>query len=142
MNPDQADADRDLAGDACDCDSNDPATYPGASEVNDGFDNQCPGEAGYGVTDETSGDSGFHSSDKNEYSWTAQVGATLYEVARSSQPDLAGDCTVITTPLTYWTDTEQPASGVTYYYLNRPLDPNPGSWGVDSLGDERTGVCL
>ena len=140
-NPGQTDTDGDLAGDSCDCDLNDPATYPGAPEINDGFDNQCPGEAGYGVTDETSGDSGFHSSDESEYAWTAQLGTVLYEVARSTHADFSADCTVITTSTTYWVDSEQPASGVTFYYLNRPLAPNTGSWGVDSSGAERAVLC-
>ena len=35
-----------------DCNDNDPAIYPGATELCDGKDNQCPGDVGYGQIDE------------------------------------------------------------------------------------------
>jgi hypothetical protein len=35
-----------------DCDDVHAATFPGAAEVNDGLDNQCPGNADLGVFDE------------------------------------------------------------------------------------------
>ncbi|MFC1890754.1 SUMF1/EgtB/PvdO family nonheme iron enzyme, partial [Thermodesulfobacteriota bacterium] len=35
-----------------DCDDTNPDVYPGALEICDGVDNQCPGDAGYGDTDE------------------------------------------------------------------------------------------
>jgi len=35
-----------------DCDDTNPNVFPGAAEVCDGVDNQCPGEPGYGVVDE------------------------------------------------------------------------------------------
>jgi hypothetical protein len=125
-----------------DCDDTNLDTHPGAPEVNDGLDNQCPGDQGHGVVDETSGDSGFHSpTDKTEYSWTAQVGATSYEVARSTTPDFSGGCTVNTTSDTFWLDAEDPLSGQVFHYMNRPVAPNAGSWGQDSTGAERTNVC-
>ncbi len=37
---------------ALDCDDTNPDVYPGAPEVCDAADNQCPGEAGYGLVDE------------------------------------------------------------------------------------------
>lgn len=125
-----------------DCNDGDATIFAGAAEVNDGQDNQCPGDFGFGVVDETSGNSGFHNpTDLTEYSWTPQVGATQYEVARSSQADFSSDCTVIATSDTFWLDPEEPASGVVFHYLNRPTAPNGGSWGTNSAGIERTGLC-
>jgi N-acetylneuraminic acid mutarotase len=125
-----------------DCDDTNPLTFPGAQEVNDGLDNQCPGDPGHGVMDETSGDSGFHNAfDKSEYSWPAQDGATAYEVARSGVPDFSADCVVTRTSETYWIDAEEPPAGSGFHYLNRPYRPHTGSWGQDSDGAERTNVC-
>ncbi len=64
--PWQTDQDGDDAGAVCDCDDLDPARRPENVESNDGLDNQCPGEDGYGAADETSGATGFRSStDRN-----------------------------------------------------------------------------
>jgi hypothetical protein len=52
VNPLQENTDEDDFGAACDCDDNDPKIYPGAEELCDGKDNQCPGDIGYGVVDE------------------------------------------------------------------------------------------
>src|SRR5204862_6777284 len=77
-NATQADTDGDGPGDACDtctdtdgdgngnpgfpvntcvldCGPTNPLVYHGAPEVNDGLDNECPGDAGYGLVDETTG---------------------------------------------------------------------------------------
>jgi hypothetical protein len=124
------------------CDDTDPNRYPDAPEVNDGLDNQCPGDHGYGVVDEISGSCGFFNpGDKNEFSWPAQEGATSYEVVRSSLPDLSGDCAAVTRTETYWSDAEDPAQNVCYHYLVRALTPHLGSWGQDSAGVERTNIC-
>jgi serine protease len=125
-----------------DCDDARAATHRGAVEINDGVDNQCPGERGYGIADETSGDSGFHNAaDKTEYSWTAQPGATLYRVARSSRRDFASGCSGWDTGSPLLKDPSLPAAGSAYYYLNRPLAPFAGSWGTSSNGVERVPVC-
>ena len=76
-----------------------------------------------------------------EYSWPAQQGATLYEVARSPHPDFAADCLKYTTSDTFWVDDEDLPAGAILHYLSRPLQPNPGSWGADSTESERDSVC-
>ena len=143
-NPSQIDADGDSWGEAvgCDCDGANPDTYPGAMEVNDGLDNQCPGDPGYGVPDEVGGVSGFRTaSDRNEYSWDAQAGATGYEVRRSDDPTMPSPCAGVVTAATSWIDAASPAAGELYSYLVRSTAPNTGSWGADSAGVERTTVC-
>jgi serine protease len=128
---------------AGDCDDGSPGTYPGAVEVNDGLDNQCPGGAGYGSVDEISGNSGFHNpADKAEYSWTAQGGATLYQVERADSPEFASGCVRWETAGSSIRDDAVPVSGQTWYYLSRPVSPNPGSWGSGTTGTERNGPCL
>ncbi len=142
-NPGQANGDADPAGTACDCDDTDPATYPGAEEVNDGVDNQCPGDPGYGVADETSSQSGFYNpNDKNEYSWPAQSGATRYQVARGNTSDYSVGCTMFGPFIqTFLVDAEPVALGEIRYYMNRSFHPNLGSWGQHSAGVERTVPC-
>lgn len=125
-----------------DCNDDDPTIYPGAPEINDGRDNQCPGNFGYGSIDEISGKSGFyHPGDKTKFTWWSQDGASLYELARSDRPDFAGSCTTVTTPLTIWTDPEEPAPGGAFHYLVRAVTPHVGSWGVRSGGAERAIAC-
>ena len=125
-----------------DCNDADPDIYENAPELNDGKDNQCPGDYGYGVIDETSGNSGFHDpADTDTYSWTPQEGATSYEVKRSPAPDFSIGCTGVTTSSTIWVDTKVPPPGGLFFYLNRPLTPEIGSWGLDSAGVERTTIC-
>jgi hypothetical protein len=126
-----------------DCEDAVAATHPGAPETNDGLDNQCPGDSGHGIIDETSNDSGFHDPiDKTEYSWTPQADATRYEVSRSTTPDFSSECMRWETATTAVSDAETPPSGGVFYYLNHPLLPFPGSWGRSSSGVERTGTCL
>lgn len=92
--------------------------------------------------DEISGTVGFHNlTDVNELSWTAQSGATSYEVARSTDPQFGSDCVVTPTTSTSWRDTEPVPSGVCFHYLVHSSQPNVGSWGADSEGVERTPTC-
>jgi hypothetical protein len=125
-----------------DCDDTNADIYSGAAELNDGLDNQCPGDLGHGIVDEISGSSGFHNPvDRDEFSWTAQTGATDYEVARSTDPRFAIDCVVHATVATYWEDGTPVPVGACFHYLVRSTQPNVGSWGADSEGVERTPVC-
>ena len=125
-----------------DCDDGDASTYPGASEIHDDLDNQCPGEPGHGLVDEISGDSGFHDPVKwDELSWDPQVGATSYEVARAGAPDFSVGCITFATVDTYWNDSSVPAAPGVYYYLVRAAAPGIGSWGSDSAGTERANIC-
>ncbi len=141
VNPTQADADLDGAGDACDCAPADRRRYPGAREVNDGIDNQCPGEPGAGLLDEVPDGLGFRNGfDRNELSWMAQPRATRYLVARSDRPDFSSACVTYTTQQLYWVDADSPASGAVFHYLVRGLEPYAGSWGAGSNGVERI-VC-
>ena len=127
---------------AGDCDDANASIYPGAPEINDGLDNQCSGDYGYGLVDESSGESGFHNlSDRTELSWPDQVGATSFEVARSSSSDFSVDCIRVTRTSAYWNDLETPDLGTGFFYLVRPLTPYAGSWGKDSTGTERTTIC-
>jgi len=136
------DFDRDEYDFGADCDDANNDVHPGAAEVNDGLDNQCPGDDGYGLVDEIEGVCGFHDpEDKNEFSWTAQTGATSYEAARSADPRFLSGCTTVTTPETYWIDTEPVATGACHHYLVRALAPHPGSWGAGFPGPERAGIC-
>jgi CubicO group peptidase (beta-lactamase class C family) len=130
----------DLDGDgviaASDCDDGNASTYPGASEVNDGQDNQCPGDYGHGATDETGSDSSFE--DRTLWTWPPQPGATAYEVARSTSPRFeAGTCVVAATSGGSWHATEAPAAGFAFFYLNRPASPHAGDWGPG----RPTGLC-
>jgi hypothetical protein len=134
------DGDRFCAGG--DCSEGDPYTHQNAVEINDGLDNQCEGDSGYGVADELSGATGFFNpSDKNELSWPAQTGATIYETARSTAVDFSVTCVLFSTVGTTWSDGSTPTSGQVFYYLARAAAPNAGSWGQESSGNERTVNC-
>jgi hypothetical protein len=133
------DGDADAACPPADCADDDPSR-PGAAEINDCADQQCPGEPGHGIVDETSGESGFHDPSKDRYSWPPQQGATDYQAVRSSTPDFSAGCTFFTTQSTLWIDPASVAPGQVLYYLNRPLAPCPGSWGETGAAVERI-VC-
>jgi hypothetical protein len=124
-----------------DCLDGDATVFPGAVEINDGQDNQCPGEPGYGSIDELPGTSGFVGGTAEEYCWTAQPGATGYEVLRSATPDFSSGCIRIPTTDTCVTDAELPPAGAAWYYLARPTAPFPGSYGQASDGSERVPSC-
>lgn len=131
------------AATATDCNDASATVYPGAPEINDGIDNQCNGSAGFGVTDEISGVSGFSTAgSKTQFSWTAQSGATSYSVVRSTTRDFSSGCSVFTTSSTFITDTVLPGSGAAFFYLVRPDAPHAGSWGARSDWSLRLAGCL
>jgi len=125
-----------------DCDDTNADTYAGATEINDGLDNQCPGDPGYGIVDEITGGCGFlDPHNAGELSWPAQTGATGYEVARSIDPQFGEDCFVHATTAASWDDGTPVPVDSCFYYLVRSTAPNVGSWGVDSSGVERMQIC-
>ncbi|MCZ6833204.1 MAG: putative metal-binding motif-containing protein, partial [Acidobacteria bacterium] len=135
----QADADGDGFGTACDCDDANPDTYPGAPEINDGLDNQCAGDMGAGIVDEVTGGTTLGS---GEVCWTAQAGATLYQIGRSTASDFSVDCTTFTDTAPCFPDGGAlPPPGESFFYAVRTLSPLVGSWGADSMSVERTIPC-
>jgi len=144
-NPAQTDADLDGfgAGDGCDCDDTNPDVHPSAPELYDGLDNQCPGDVGYGLVDEMAGSCEWsrHYTYGYKLFWPVQLGATRYEVVRSTDPLFAADCVAVETAETFWLDNEPLSGGTRYYYLVRATQPHIGSWGADSDGVERTAIC-
>ncbi|HKY31375.1 MAG TPA: FG-GAP-like repeat-containing protein [Candidatus Polarisedimenticolia bacterium] len=129
-------------GPLVDCDEADPTVYPGAPELNDGQDNQCPGDPGHGSTDEIGGSIVLEPG--GDVCWSDSSGAVGYEVARSTSPDFvpcgillpaggAGPCVA---------DPDVPPPGGIFYYLLRATSPHVGSWGQDSDGNERSLSCM
>jgi hypothetical protein len=124
-----------------DCAPEDPSTFPGAREVNDGADNQCSGDPGHGLVDEISGLAGFYDPfDDDLFSWPGQPGATIYVVAVSPHADFSADCETFETGDPDWTVTADPPVGSVDFILVRTQAPNIGSWGAGTMG-ERTRVC-
>ncbi len=137
------DGDGAFSGGACtpgtpqDCDDQNNAVFPGAPEINDGIDNQCPGEVGAGAVDEISGPITLFGN--GDICWNAQSGATEYEVLRSTSPAFDADCVSNLTTATCWNDPASPPP--TLFYLIRATQPAGGSWGLDSSGGERSPSC-
>jgi len=137
--PSQRDTDGDGFGSVCDCLDTEAAVFPGAVEINDGLDNQCPGDAGAGLVDELAEDAVFAGPDT--LVWTAQPGATLYEVARADATDFGTGCVVFPASIPSLSDPTLPSVGTVLHYLIHSAAPNAGSWGRDSAGVERLVPC-
>ena len=129
--------------DGSDCDDASPSIFAEAPEINDGLDNQCDGDAGYGLIDELSGTIGFlDPSNAARLSWSPQAGATVYDVVRSSTPQFDAGCLSFATNDAYVVDASVPVSGGRFYYLVRAAAPHVGSWGERSDGSPRAVGCL
>jgi hypothetical protein len=135
------------AGVPFDCDDTRATIFPGADEINDGLDNQCPGGSGHGIVDELGDTLEFFWGSRPGIDlfleWGYQVDATQYDLVYSPRKDFSGGCTIQTfTPPNLFVDSpETPPVGQAYYYLARAGAPHVGSWGADSAGHERTGLC-
>ena len=127
--------------DNTDCSPADENTYPGAPEICDSLDNQCPGDPGFGLIDEIPVAGFFDPGDNTIYSWPDQPGAVEYQVARSEFPHFSVGCVLVPTGAPFWIDTDPPPLGGVFYYLVRASLPHVGTWGVDSSGMERLFVC-
>jgi hypothetical protein len=125
-----------------DCDDANPFTYPGAGEVNDGKDNQCAGDPGFGLTDEITGQAQFdHPIDSNAFCWPMQPLAVQYEASRSNAPNQPINCLRVFTAGTCWSDSSLPPPDGVFFYLVRALCQYTGSLGADSTGVERVWGC-
>ena len=77
-----------------------------------------------------------------EVCWTAQAGATLYQIARSTAADFSADCTTFSDAAPCFPDgAPVPPPAGSFFYAVRTLSPRLGSWGMDSVGVERTVPC-
>jgi hypothetical protein len=127
---------------AGDCNDYSATTHPGAAEVNDGYDDNCAGDDGFGSIDEVSGVAGFpNPADTKSFCWTAQSGAVEYEALRSNLATFAAGCDWSVTAGTCWADPDVPPPGGVLYYLVRATETRAGSLGKRSSGAERVGLC-
>ena len=84
---------------------------------------------------------GFHNpTDKTEFSWPAQPGVSVFQVARAGTPDFLDERALFDVPANVFHDSLVPVPWGVLHYLVRPLVPE-GSWGDDSEGNEHA-VCL
>ncbi|ANM31529.1 hypothetical protein ABI59_21115 [Acidobacteria bacterium Mor1] len=129
--------------DPLDCDESNDRNYPGAPEVNDGVDNNCPGDRDYGLIDENTGPSGyFDPANRDAYSWPPQELATSYEAVRADSADMVAGCTpMVSGDVLGFVDPAMPVPGAVFFYLDRPLTPNAGSFGHSPRGGDRMVPC-
>ena len=136
---DRSDPDRDASPLGSDCDPEDPNVYPGAPEIADGQDNQCPGDPGFGIVDEIPPGAVFGAA--GELTWDAVPGATTYRVVRSDSPALDAGCWLEITTENSLVDPQAPAPGGVRFYVAQVYEPFAGSFGTDSNGVPRSVPC-
>jgi hypothetical protein len=124
---------------AADCDDAQPSVHAGAVEVNDGLDNQCPGDIGHGAVDELPPT--LRVDTPSVACWEPQAGATSYERATGADPAFTVDCTSAVTAETCIDVPSVPPAGALLHLLVRPLAPRAGSWGTRSDLSERSIPC-
>jgi hypothetical protein len=111
-------------------------------EINNGRDDQCAGQPGFGVIDEISGSTGFNTpGNKDLLSWPAQTGATAYQVARAEAGGFGQACTIFPVATNSLSDSTVPPVSKSLFYLVRASSPNAGSWGKASSGVESNVPC-
>ena len=145
-----ADGDGDTFIGALDCDEANPYVYPGAPELLDGVDNQCPGDAGHGQVDELMEvtDLLFIDSEPggpHVLCWSQLSGVTGYEVARANDPLFADSCARQLQPPAACQDTDPLPPNEIRFYLVHAYGCFPdcigGTWGQDPAGANRTVPC-
>jgi DNA-binding beta-propeller fold protein YncE len=145
-----ADVDEDGVVAALDCDDANSSTFPGAPEVLDGDDNQCPGDAGHGEIDEGTEVQGlvFISSSPGApevLCWDQLAGVTGYEVAEARNPLFADACEPQFLPPARCQTTNPVPPGQVRFYLVHAFGCFPdcmgGTWGRDSANMPRTVPC-
>ena len=142
-NQDCTDFDGDLVCFPRDCNDAYHLVFPGAPEANDGVDNQCPGEPGFGAIDELDPTVTLSKIPAGaEICWVEQLSANGYELVRSIGSRFPGPCAGGLVQAPCLTDPEVPLEGQAFHYLVRPTGPYGGSWGNDSQGVERSHVCF
>ncbi|MCP3981622.1 MAG: hypothetical protein GY716_20170 [bacterium] len=128
-----ADADLDGWSDPLDCNDDDETINPGAVEFNDDEDDNCNT-----VKDENTGPAVIEAQG-TMYDWEDQPLATMYDVAVSTTAQfIDGTCTITRLPegISAHDDPIQPLPGTQRYYLNRPVEPHLGSWGLEEDDDD------
>ncbi len=150
MPPWAIDADTDGFVAAIDCDNDNPYTFPGAPEVLDRLDNQCPGDEGYGQIDEGMEVTRLVFIDSapgatQVFCWDQIDGITGYEVAEASVPWFVGSCGQQLVPPTVCRTTGTVPRGEIRFYLVHAFGCFPncvgGTWGRNSAGTSRTVPC-
>jgi len=134
------DLDRDGAAAAVDCAPEDPSVFPGAAEVADGIDNQCPGDPGFGDVDEVPAGALFDSAET--FAWPELPGTTLYRVVRSTSVAFDAGCVTEETANAFWVDPDQPGPGELFHYVVQAIEPFEGSFGSSSDGTGRVVPCV